>query len=174
MQARLDLKHLQFPEQLRFLQPHFASSWQQAATAGNDVQFDCQFWSSSFQPHCFGFGSGGSRIRDWPHTWPAWYTALFVFSRSADSVGGIISYDFCLCANKSNIASFTLFAALERSYKMTTNCSRTSLSSSNIVSGILLSLRNTSVASSNTFQACNADFLPLPRNADTVSQPVKA
>jgi hypothetical protein len=33
---------------------------------------------------------------------------------------------------------------------------------------------NTSVAFSNTFQACHAVFLPFPTNADTVSQPVNA
>jgi hypothetical protein len=33
---------------------------------------------------------------------------------------------------------------------------------------------NTSVAFSNTFQACHAVFLPFPTNADTVSQSVNA
>ena len=105
--SRPDLKHLLFPEQLSFLQPHFASSWQQAATVCKDVQCGCRLWSSSFRPHCFGLGSACSRIRVWPHTWPAWYTALFVCSISADSLGGIVSYDFCLYANKSNLASLT-------------------------------------------------------------------
>ena len=58
----------------------------------------------------------------------------------------------CLCANKSNLASFTLLTALDRSYKRTTNCSRISLSSSDMVSGILPSLLNVSVASSNRFR----------------------
>ena len=40
--------------------------------------------------------------------------------------------------------------------------------------GWLLSLRKTSEVSGKTSQVCQADLFPFPRNADTMSQPVKA
>ena len=47
-------------------------------------------------------------------------------------------------------------------------------SSSPTVGGYLLSYLKTLDATLHTFHVCQADFLPLPRNADTTSQPVKA
>jgi hypothetical protein len=61
-----------------------------------------------------------------------------------------IMYDRSSSTNKVNDASLDLFTRKE------------------------LKQWNTSVAFSNTFQACHAVFLPFPTNADTVSQPVNA
>ena len=43
-----------------------------------------------------------------------------------------------------------------------------------IVPVAALRLRNTSVVVSHTFHGCHADFLPLPTNAETLSQPEQA
>ena len=40
------------------------------------------------------------------------YTVLVACSNSADAVGSIISYSFCLCTIMSDLASLTIFPAL--------------------------------------------------------------
>ena len=47
------------------------------------------------------------------------------------------------------------------------------MSPSSTVGGYLLSLAKISDASSHTSHVCHADFLPFPRKADTISQPVE-
>ena len=65
---------------------------------------------------------------------------------------------------------------LDLSYIANTNFSRILWSSSPITGGYWLSFlkKKTVDASGHTFHVCHALFFPLPRNADTTSQPVKA
>ncbi|KAJ8372799.1 hypothetical protein AAFF_G00276940 [Aldrovandia affinis] len=67
----------------------------------------------------------------------------------------------------SNLASSTPSAVLDLSYIMTTNFSKVFRSSSSTTGGYWLSLLKTLEASSQTSQVCQADFFPLPRNAES-------
>ena len=83
-------------------------------------------------------------------------------------------YGRCFLANSSYLALFTAYVSVPRSYIMQTDVSIISISVSRGECGLLLRWVNTSVASGKTSHVCHADFLPFPRNADTVSHPVKA
>jgi hypothetical protein len=88
--------------------------------------------------------------------------------------------------NKVNDASLDLFARKQRPYNGIPPSGAAlveHIKRSVLQAGISLCVKlshgelkqwNTSVAFSNTFQACHAVFLPFPTNADTVSQSVNA
>ena len=75
--------------------------------------------------------------------------------------------------NSSNLASFIANVPVHRSYIIQTNATKIPISVSRRECGLLLRRVNTFVTSGKTSHVYHADFLS-PRNADTVSHPVKA
>jgi hypothetical protein len=101
----------------------------------------------------------------------------------------VIMYDQSSSTNKVNDASLDLFARKQRPYNgippsrdaLVEHIKRSVFQAGHTWGQSLcksphgeLKQWNTSVAFSNTFQACHAVLLPFPTNADTVSQPVNA
>ena len=89
---------------------------------------------------------------------------FFMCCSNAASVGGIASICFPFCANRSSLASSTVWALLVQSYITTTNLCTTGMNTSNwcACAGSII-IPKASVRSLYAVQVSHADFLPFPK-----------
>ena len=86
------LTHLHRPWQpISGLHLHLIKSWTALDASSKSVQSGINFPLSYFQSHSSGGGSTWIAIKDWPHTWSAYYAALSKCFLNAAPVGEMLS-----------------------------------------------------------------------------------
>ena len=153
---------------------HLIKSRTALDSSSKSVQFGINLPLTYFQPHSSGGDSTWSAIKDWPHTWSAYYAALSTFFHNAAPVGRILP--IALPWQKSSLLhSFVVRALKERLWSSTVNCSWVSMASfTSFKEGWFLSLTKTEVTSSNNSQTFHAQSFVTCERKETWSHPVIA